>query len=496
MGRFAERRLGKAVGAGIAEAASEDVTELLQIGIDKGLYDKYVSIPEALNRLARAGVLGAGMGGIAGAIIPEPTLPEGAFDESVAQGVMPEQAPGAAWAAPPTSERDLANVFAPPGGLLNLEQPSIGDLSEIAARAQQGVDQRQTPFIGPDLMSEDLPLWPGGPQNDPNLQPQLPLGTMPPPDSTGSRAPEAAGGTGTAPIPPATQGTALPKQLAALSSALREPAESRIARLLDTAMAQMQVPAKEPSTRDAEAGQRMDETVAHFARQENEQRDKVQNLATLSSKLREPTPPPPSPSDLIDKAMRQMQAPAKESEAGVSKLGKKLDNAVANVEKPGEPKPPPPPSPPAPPAPPAPSTPAPASAPQAAPAVSPAQETTDGAGSPIVQARSTQHLAASVPAAVQALKDPTQYTTIDTPKGPVRLVNVGDDTADRVIHAFDEKGNVVGTMMYSTEQGRDHPHAAVVPERQRQGIASAMYDLAEKTGGVVPPASAEGQART
>jgi hypothetical protein len=110
---------------------------------------------------------------------------------------------------------------------------------------------------------------------------------MPPPDSTGSRAPEAAGGKGTAPIPPPTQGTAFPKQLAALSSALREPAESRIAR----AMAQMQVPAKAPSTRDAEARQRTDETVAHFARQQNEQRDKVKNLAGLSSKMPDAAPP-------------------------------------------------------------------------------------------------------------------------------------------------------------------------------------------------------------
>lgn len=157
------------------------------------------------------------------------------------------------------------------------------------------------------------------------------------------------------------------------------------------------------------------------------------------------------------------------------------------------------PSPPAqavPPAPPASKKPASAPAP-AAPAVSTTPEPPAGGTAPqVVQSRSTAHLTASVPAALAALKDPTQHATIETKGGPVRLVNVGDDvTSDRVIHAFDDKNKVIGSMYYSTEAGRDQPHVSVDPSRQRQGIASAMYDLAEKTGGIIPPASAEGQAR-
>jgi hypothetical protein len=114
------------------------------------------------------------MGAGASSVIPEPKLPEGSFGETVAQGAMPEQAPGAGWATPPTSERDLANVFAPPGGLLNLEQPTIRSLPELMApldqsreaetRRRQGIEGKPQidPFIGPDVMSEDLPLWPGG----------------------------------------------------------------------------------------------------------------------------------------------------------------------------------------------------------------------------------------------------------------------------------------------------------------------------------------------
>ena len=548
MGRFAEGRGGKVVGAAVAEAASEDVTELLQIGIDKGLYDKDVSVAEALERLARAGVLGAAMGGGASAVIPEPKLPEGAFDETEARGVMQEQAPGASWMAPP-NELDLGKVLAPPG-LLQLEQPTAGNIQELIQQlgVETGGDLGR-PFVGQDVNTLELPLWPGGPSRDPNLQPELPLGTMPAPDSTGSRASGSVDGKATAPIPQTTQGTAsaFPRQLAALSSALREPNSS----IIDRALAQMQ--ANSGPSRVGDAGRRLDEAVEAVAGPEVKRQKNVKNLAGLSAKMREPAPPPPTEAEVIDQAIQQMQRP--EGPSQVPKLlqrfenavapikaqedarqenvqnlrdmsaalrrpppteeerldaanrklkkpektneqagakGKRLDNALANLEEP----PPPPPSPPAPPAGPTSQEPASTSAPHAGQTDSTTQETTGGAASPIVQARSVAHLSASVPAAVQALKDPTQHTTIETKGGPVRLVNVGEDvTSDRVIHAFDEKGKVIGTMLYSTEEGRDHPHVSVTPERQRQGIASAMYDLAEKTGGIIPPANAEGQAR-
>lgn len=60
--RLSQSTPGKVIGTAAAEGASEMVTEALQIGIESGLLDEQTSLPDALNRIARAGVIGAGMG--------------------------------------------------------------------------------------------------------------------------------------------------------------------------------------------------------------------------------------------------------------------------------------------------------------------------------------------------------------------------------------------------------------------------------------------------
>jgi GNAT superfamily N-acetyltransferase len=290
---------------------------------------------------------------------------------AIPPGVQPGAPPGAG-PPPAGGERRFSDPFA-------LRMPTPEDLAAVQAEATQ---KRVEPYIS-DPFTGDLPLWGDNPMRDPNIQPELPLGTMPPPGSTGSPIPPQVGPQGSAPTPAPLTGTAT------------QPAETPAA---------------------------------------------PRQLSTAFEPQAAPVPV-------------------------------------------------------APPAPPAPHEPAPVSAPQTAPAVSTAQEPPAGGATPqIVQAPDTR-LAASIPAAVAALSDPAKYTQVETEKGPIRLVNVRDDTHDGVIHAFDDKGKAVGSMFYSTKPG-EQPHAAVAPEWQRQGVASAMYDLAEKTGAHIPAAVAEGQART
>jgi hypothetical protein len=507
---LAKGRMGHVIGSAGAEGASEMITEALQIGIENGMIDANTSLPQALERLARAGVLGSAMGGGIGTLtspLPEPQLP----------GEEREQ--------------------------LQLTQPTPDDLAKVLT--QIGAPQREEPYI-PDDFTGDLELWPGGAQHDPNLQRELPLGTLPPPDSTGSRAPDAAGGKASAPIPQAAQGSAALQQQLQPGTTVRGPdgeyaviaasphadpnrhmlgirgpdgelrpwtvaefaahiqrqnetaareerapieaanarkakqdasqaEQDAITRTLDTAFAQMQVP-ETGAGAGAEKGQRLDTALSHI--EELPSAKNARQLAQLSDALRQPAPakdPLTETTRLLDLALSQMKAP---KGAGINKQGEKFDKLIGNVRPPASP---------------APKEPAPAPAP-AAPAVSPTQEKAGAAAPPIVQAPSSQTLVASIPAAVEALKDPKQHTQITTPQGPVRLVNVGDDTAQRVIHAFDEHGKNIGSMYYSTKPG-EQPHVAIAPERQRQGIASAMYDLAEKSGAHIPPVDAEGQAR-
>ena len=62
--------------------------------------------------------------------------------------------------------------------------------------------------------------------------------------------------------------------------------------------------------------------------------------------------------------------------------------------------------------------------------------------------------------------------------------------ADREVHAFDDNGNRLGSMVYS-QDGSTNPNVRVNPENQRQGIATAMYDYAEKHGAVIPDVNSQ-----
>lgn len=82
----------------------------------------------------------------------------------------------------------------------------------------------------------------------------------------------------------------------------------------------------------------------------------------------------------------------------------------------------------------------------------------------------------------------------------VRLVNAEDATGARRISAFDDNGNEVGNLKYSigTEPSgkRINPDVDVKEEWKRQGIGSALYDLAEQTGGKIPAIDQAGQIRS
>src|SRR5690606_19121563 len=55
-------------GTTLAEGVSESVTEALQIAIEMGLLDEKVTLGKALNQIARAGVIGTGIGAPLGTI--------------------------------------------------------------------------------------------------------------------------------------------------------------------------------------------------------------------------------------------------------------------------------------------------------------------------------------------------------------------------------------------------------------------------------------------
>ena len=79
------------------------------------------------------------------------------------------------------------------------------------------------------------------------------------------------------------------------------------------------------------------------------------------------------------------------------------------------------------------------------------------------------------------LKDGTQ----------VNLVLGAEKTDDTrgVIAAVDQEGNIVGRLVFyknETEYGRRGPDASVDENMRRKGLATAMYDLAEANGALIP----------
>ena len=87
-------------------------------------------------------------------------------------------------------------------------------------------------------------------------------------------------------------------------------------------------------------------------------------------------------------------------------------------------------------------------------------------------------------------------TKVDLKDGSsVHLVNMEDGDGVRTIVAVSDAGDVVGSLGYSTVPGFN-PDVYVEDSFQRQGVATAMYDLAESTGGVIPPIDAGNAVRT
>lgn len=68
LGQWADSTGARLAAAGGYEGLSESVTEALEIGIDAGILNQKTSLPEAFNRIARAGVIGTAVGaGVHGA---------------------------------------------------------------------------------------------------------------------------------------------------------------------------------------------------------------------------------------------------------------------------------------------------------------------------------------------------------------------------------------------------------------------------------------------
>jgi hypothetical protein len=66
----------------------------------------------------------------------------------------------------------------------------------------------------------------------------------------------------------------------------------------------------------------------------------------------------------------------------------------------------------------------------------------------------------------------------------------------REIHAFDTQGNKIGSVIYSQGSRVDNPNVQVNPSWQRKGVASAMYDYAEKHGAKFPGSNTQQNMRS
>ena len=89
------------------------------------------------------------------------------------------------------------------------------------------------------------------------------------------------------------------------------------------------------------------------------------------------------------------------------------------------------------------------------------------------------------------LKDGTQVKLV---------VGVNEDKSEGRITAYDEGNNEVGHVIFTSvedEQGnRFNPHSFVDEPYQRKGLGTAMYDLAEENGALIPAVDQYGQIRS
>jgi hypothetical protein len=147
--RMTQKMLGKwadsagvriATGAGF-EAASESVTESLQIAIDSGLLDKDTPLNEALSRIARAGLVGGAMGGGISSV----TEGAGKVSEKVAERrerkkTSPQPSPSDAVPSLSTTEEEAAGKPAGQTGQETEGSPAAEDhlqLEKVKATATQ-----------------------------------------------------------------------------------------------------------------------------------------------------------------------------------------------------------------------------------------------------------------------------------------------------------------------------------------------------------------------
>lgn len=77
------------------------------------------------------------------------------------------------------------------------------------------------------------------------------------------------------------------------------------------------------------------------------------------------------------------------------------------------------------------------------------------------------------------------YTSVKLKTGEeVKLVNIQDFKGDAIVAAFDSDGNRIGILNY-THDMETTPSVFVNEDWRRKGVATALYDLANKTGGKI-----------
>ena len=204
LGKLGEGKSGHVIGLTGAEAASEEVTELINVGLDKGWLNPEMTWGEAFTRLARAPLIGAGMGGTMGVLtspLPEPNLDASAFEYGTPD-VLPESRPppppggGGGGGYTPGTTANFADILAGQGGG-GFAAPNLPQQSDIPM--EQPINANGLPFINMEEM--------------PNVSvPAIRLGeepaTMPPPATTGSPVPGTGGAVGPTAPSSAAQGTA------------------------------------------------------------------------------------------------------------------------------------------------------------------------------------------------------------------------------------------------------------------------------------------------
>ena len=80
---------------------------------------------------------------------------------------------------------------------------------------------------------------------------------------------------------------------------------------------------------------------------------------------------------------------------------------------------------------------------------------------------------------------------------PVSLLQMVDKYGDEgTIAALTPSGEMIGKLNYAIGQEGFHPDVFIEEPFRRQGLATSMYDLAEATGGVIPPYNGKGSVRT